>query len=276
MTEVARIRQALGARLRELRKGARLTGQQLGDAAGWHWSKVSRIENGKQLPSEADVETWCRHCDAELAIPDLIASLRNVQAQWAEWKRIAAGGHARRQRRGVELDAATTLVRIYSANVVSGILQTEAYARAVLSTCIGFLGALDDLDAAVAARLERQRALHTGVTRYAILIHESALYVDVADPAVRAVQLQYLLDAGFDNVRLLLGIVPTAHRFIYTTTSFTMYDARMALVETISAELTINAPSELALYERTWTALQGQAVFGDNAKTLIAQAIPDA
>ncbi|UGT61401.1 hypothetical protein LTT61_30470 [Nocardia asteroides] len=62
-----------------------MDGRQLSTAAGWHWSKTSRIEHGKQLPSESDLAVWCQVCAAELKLPDLVAALRNVQTQWAEW-----------------------------------------------------------------------------------------------------------------------------------------------------------------------------------------------
>ncbi|WP_280453683.1 helix-turn-helix domain-containing protein [Nocardia brasiliensis] len=273
MTSVDRARQALGARLRELRKDARLNGREFSKAAGWHWSKTSRLERGERQPSEADIEVWCRVCDAELARPDLVAALRNVQAQWSEWKRVAAAGHARRQLRGVELDAHSSSVRIFSPVIISGLLQTEAYARAVLATCIKFLGTHDDLDAAVAARLARGRALNAGTTRFAVVIAESVLHTRVGDQKhVLADQLQHLLTVGFGNPRLILGVLPIAHKFVYTTTSFVLYDARMALVETLSAELTVSTPSELAYYEQAWRALYRQCVFGDEAQASIAAA----
>ncbi|MCC3326106.1 hypothetical protein [Nocardia abscessus] len=49
---------------------------------------------------------WCRPCDAPLALPDLVAALRDVQAHWTEWKRITANGHA------VYGDAARTLISV--------------------------------------------------------------------------------------------------------------------------------------------------------------------
>lgn len=58
MTSFQREREALGHRLRELRRDARLTGRQLAEAQRWQPSKVSRIESGKQTPSDADVEVW--------------------------------------------------------------------------------------------------------------------------------------------------------------------------------------------------------------------------
>ncbi|MET9031014.1 helix-turn-helix transcriptional regulator [Nocardia sp. NPDC004168] len=272
MTGAAQSKQVLGTRLRELRKSARLSGRELGNAAGWHWSKVSRIETGKQSPSEADLEDWCRICGAELVLPDLIASLRNARAQWAEWKRVAAGGHAHRQRRGVKLDTDAHAVRIYSSVIVSGLLQTESYARAVLSTCIGFLGTYDDLEEAVNARMTRGSALRTGRTKFSVLLHEPVLYTCVGDEEVRKAQLQHLLDTGFGNPRLVLGIVPMRFQFVYTTTSFALYDARLALVETLSAELSITTPSELLYYEKAWEGLRRQAAYGDEARAMIIQA----
>ncbi|WP_327110757.1 helix-turn-helix domain-containing protein [Nocardia sp. NBC_01730] len=90
---VEQARAAFGARLREVRKAAHLSGVQLAAEAGWHSAKVSRIEHGKQTPSESDIATWCQLCDAELLLPDLRAALANIEALWQEWRRIAAAGH---------------------------------------------------------------------------------------------------------------------------------------------------------------------------------------
>ncbi|MGQ0775363.1 MAG: helix-turn-helix domain-containing protein, partial [Pseudonocardiales bacterium] len=46
--EAQQAREAFGARLRDLRKDARLTGRALADLTGWQLSKISKIEHGKQ------------------------------------------------------------------------------------------------------------------------------------------------------------------------------------------------------------------------------------
>ena len=56
MSSFQRAREALGIKLRELRRDARLTGRQLAERNGWHPSKISKIEGGKQTPVEADLE----------------------------------------------------------------------------------------------------------------------------------------------------------------------------------------------------------------------------
>lgn len=273
MSDVLQLKQALGARLRDLRKDARLDGRQFSANAGWHWSKTSRIENGKRTPSEDDIAVWCQICDAQLAQPDLVAALRNVEAQWTEWKRVAAVGHARRQRRAVDLEGQAKLQRVYAPVVLPGLLQTEDYARAVLRQCIRFLGTADDLDDAVTARMQRQQVLHQIRHRFVFLADEAALYKTVGDAAVMAGQLQHLLDTAFDNPRLIFGIVPLNAPFTYITTSFDLIDNRMALIETISAELTVVTLSELDLYERAWNALSKQAAYGHQAQQLIEKAL---
>ena len=51
-TPVQQAREALGARLREIRKDADLTARALAAAMGSHFTKVSKIENGARSPTE--------------------------------------------------------------------------------------------------------------------------------------------------------------------------------------------------------------------------------
>ena len=46
--DVQQAKEAFGARLRELRKEASLTGRALAQLTGLHYTKVSRAENGRQ------------------------------------------------------------------------------------------------------------------------------------------------------------------------------------------------------------------------------------
>ncbi|MFD8528432.1 helix-turn-helix domain-containing protein [Streptosporangium canum] len=100
---VDQARRALSARLREIRLAAHLTGRDLGDLSGWHSSKVSRIEHGRQTPSESDISAWCRHCGADDQTGDLIASLRTIDEMYVEWRRMQRTGLQRLQRAAVPL-----------------------------------------------------------------------------------------------------------------------------------------------------------------------------
>jgi transcriptional regulator with XRE-family HTH domain len=142
-------REEFGARLRELRKDAGLTGRALADRSGWKLPKVSKIEHGRQAASEQDIRTWCHVCGVEEQIPDLIASARNIEAMWLEWKRTLQTGAQRRQEASIKLDRNTRLFRVYHPALVWGTLQTAEYATEILQRVLDFHEAPDDLGCAV-------------------------------------------------------------------------------------------------------------------------------
>jgi hypothetical protein len=72
-------REAFAARLRAIREEAGLTGRELAALAGWHGSKVSKIEHNVRAPSAQDVKTWVTHCAAPDQLPDLLAVLQTVE-----------------------------------------------------------------------------------------------------------------------------------------------------------------------------------------------------
>ncbi|MFE2943676.1 helix-turn-helix domain-containing protein [Streptomyces sp. NPDC059255] len=266
-------REALGARLRELRKDAELTGRALAQQAGWQLSKVSRIEHGKQNAGESDIRVWCRITGAQAQIPDLIATARHIEAMWLEWRRTFQAGAGHANRRSLPLYEKTEVFRIWHPTVVWGTLQTADYAAATFRQVIDFLDIPDDLDSAVAARMERQRYLYSGNRRFVVVLGEQALYTNYGAPEVMRGQLDRLL-AVISLPRLSLGIVPsTAPMEIWPGNSFSLFDDRMVIVETFSAEMTITQPREIALYFKAFSLLQRAAVHGQPARRLIANAL---
>ena len=132
--------EALGARLREIRKDAGLSGRALAAATGQHFTRVSKLEHGVQTPSDQDIRDWCRACGAEEQIPDLIATARVVQSAYLEFRRQARAGMKRvLGSHTIPLYERTSLFRIYEHNVIPGLFQTAAYCAAMLSFWIDFL-----------------------------------------------------------------------------------------------------------------------------------------
>ncbi len=129
---------ALGARLREIRKDAGLSGRALAAATCQHFTRVSKIENGVQAPSDQDIGDWCRACGVEEQIPDLIATARAVESAYLEFRRQARAGMKRvLGAHTLPLYERTTLFRIYEHNVIPGLFQTAAYCAAMLSFWTG-------------------------------------------------------------------------------------------------------------------------------------------
>jgi transcriptional regulator with XRE-family HTH domain len=68
-------RSALGHRLCEFRQQAQLSGRQLAEALSWPPSKVSKLENGRQTPSDDDVRGWTQATGSAGETGALLASL---------------------------------------------------------------------------------------------------------------------------------------------------------------------------------------------------------
>jgi transcriptional regulator with XRE-family HTH domain len=270
---VHQAREVLGSRLRELRRDAGLTGRDLASRAGWHSSKVSRIEYGKQNPSESDIRAWCLHTHAEDQVPDLIASMRGIEALWVEWRKQLALGTRRRQEISIALAEQTKVFRAYDPTVIYGMLQTAQYAREIMSLGVKFHQIQDDLDSGVAARMERQRFLYEGDRRFLVLLGEQALRTNIGGQDVMAGQLDRLLAvAGLPSVSI--GIIPAAARMpLAPENAFLIFDDRMVMIETYSAELTITQPREVAIYAKAFSWLSQAAVYHQQARALIRDAL---
>ena len=266
-------RESLGARLREIRVDAGLSGRDLARQTGWHESKISRIEHARQAPSADEIRVWCERCEAQRQIPDLVESLRIVEGMWVEWRRRMRTGMRRIQESYLPLYERTRQFRIYEPGTLPGLFQTEAYAAARLARVIEFSGIPDDLDEAVAARLARQRVLRSGDHRFGVVLEVAALHGRIGSAEMMVEQLQHLIEvAALPNVSL--GIVPPdIDRRMWSSPGFWIFDEARVLVETPTAELTITQPREISVYLRTFSELAAMAVYGSTARSLIAAAI---
>lgn len=267
---VHQAKEALGSRLRDLRKDAGLTGRQLALLAGWQSSKVSKIEYGRQSPTEDDLRAWCAHCHADNQLTDLIATVRHIEAMYVEWRRMLNTGTKRRQAASVRIESQTRLFRWYEPVLVPGMLHTAEYAAAVMSRVIEFYGIPDDLDDGVAVRMERQQILYRGDHRFHFILAEQALRTMVGTLEIMVAQLDRLLTV-LSLPRVSLGVVPAETPYRVPTNQFIMFDDRLVHVETISAELTISQPREIALYARAFQDLAKDAVYGRQVRDLIGQ-----
>ncbi|GAA3749122.1 helix-turn-helix transcriptional regulator [Plantactinospora mayteni] len=269
---VHQAREALGHRLRDVRRDAGLTGRQLALLAGWASSKVSKIEYGKQTPTEDDLRVWCDHCGTPEQVPDLIATVRNIEAMYVEWRRMLRTGTKRRQETSLSIESQTRLFRWYEPMLVPGILHTAEYAAAVMARVIEFYQVPDDLEAGVAVRMERQQILYHGNHRFHFVLAEQALRTLVGDTAVMAGQLDRLLTV-LSLPRVRLGVLPAGHLYQVPSNQFILFDDRLVHVEAITAELAITQPREIALYVKAFDALAAGAKYGQEAKDLVAGAL---
>ena len=264
---------ALGARLREIRRDAGLSGRALAAATGQHFTRVSKIEHGVQPPTDKDIRDWCRACGAEEQVPDLIATARVVESAYLEFRRQARAGMKRVVgAHTLALYERTSQFRIYEHNVIPGLFQTAAYCAAMLSFWIGFLETPADLDA-VAARMERQKVIFEAGKRFAVVLEEQALRTWFGTAEVQAGQLGRLLEM-MSVPTVSLGIVPLmTERTGVASAGFWIFDDSLVALETPTASIEVTRPQEVELYTRMFEHLRGAAVFGAAARGLIIRAL---
>lgn len=266
-------RNDFAARLRELRTEAGLTGRDLAVAAGWQPSKVSRIEHGRQPPSAADVEVWCRLCGVAGQLADLLASLHNVEGLYVEWRRLERSGMRRMQDLAEPLYDRTRLFRIYEPGIIPGLFQTPAYIHASLTRLAAFDSAPGGVDDAVRVRVDRQRLINSRDRRFIAIIEESALLARVSDADTMAGQLGHLINvASLPSVGL--GIIPSdIERARWASPGFWIFDDACVQLELPSALMTITQPQEVEIYTRAFGEFAAMAVLGARARTPIMRAI---
>ena len=260
-------------RLRELRRDARLTARQLAEAQGWDPSKVSKIENGRQTPSEANLEAWAEACGRPELAAELIASLRTLETHYIQFRRKLRAGLAANQRAFGEMEAVASAIRNFENVFVSGLLQTPEYARYRLAESLDRSGARDDLDEAVAARMQRQQVLYRKGRKFHFVLTEAALRYRVCPPEVMAGQLDRLMTLStLPNMRF--GVIPFEVQYpIGPLHGFWIFDDQLVSVENFTAALRITQPGEVADYLQVFDRLAEIALYGSPARAIVTRAL---
>lgn len=269
-------RQALADRLKEIRVRAGLSGKALAEAAGWHQTKVSKLEHLVTSPSTEDIRAWCRICGVPEQADDLITSARAVNSAYVEWRRRQRGGLKASQESYVPLWERTSRFRIYESAVVPGPFQTVGYTTALMQAIIGFNRIPNDLQAAVQARRDRQRLIHAPGRTFAVVIEEQVLRTRYGDMATMVEQLEHLLSVTtWPNVSF--GIVPSraVRSEMWQLNGYWIYDSEQVITELLTAEVTVTQRSEVEIYERAFHILSAMAAYGEEGRSLIREAIAE-
>jgi transcriptional regulator with XRE-family HTH domain len=260
-------------RLRELRRNAALTGKQLAEELGWPASKISKLENGRQTPTDDDIVAWAQATNAEPLVTELLASLHTLEVQHAEWQRQLQTGLHSHQSELAELDEKTKLFRAFEPTFVPGLLQTAEYARARFAQSITVFKVPNDIDAAVRTRVQRQEILYRQDKRFHFVLTEATLRYRLCSRDVMLAQLDRLVAlSALRNVRL--GIIPFDIQYVVAPThGFWLLDNQRVMVETFSAELNLAQPQEIELYSLIFEQLAGVANYGAAARAVLTRVI---
>ncbi|MCG5219009.1 helix-turn-helix domain-containing protein [Streptosporangium sp. KLBMP 9127] len=275
-SSVQQARQALADQLREIRLSAGLSAKELAARAGWHGnSKVSKIEHAIRPASAEDVRDWCRACGVSpQRTVELLAEQRAMAGMWVSYQRLNRAGLRQAQLSVRPVYERARLIRAYQSRTFPGLIQTAAFTTTTLEQVRIRQGVqMDDVAAAVAERMDRQRVLREGRRKFVFVLEEAVLRYRLTEPAAHAEQLAHLLEV-MKLPSVSLGLIPLAADRVCNrpVEGFVLFGDEQVSVELVSGYLTITQPGEIEMYAREFNALSSIAVYGNAARELIAAA----
>jgi len=194
----------LAAELRRLREQTGLTGDEVANQLGWSGSKVSRIELHRTGVKQADLNRLLDlYHVGEPHRSELFALARESSEK--NWLEKAAASFPPEYAEHLHAEAEAESVWNWEPQIVPGLLQTEDYARAIMSGWWSMFALTPaDLERRVRARLVRQQLLtRDPPLQLSVVIDESVLHRKFGDKTVMNRQLARLAEASeLPNVEL--------------------------------------------------------------------------
>ncbi|MGV9449913.1 helix-turn-helix domain-containing protein [Streptomyces sp. NPDC003635] len=251
-----------GYELRRKREEAGLTQKELGDVIFCTGSLIGQIETTLKVPTREFAE----RADAALMTDGHFSRLIGLvlRCQLPTWFQPYA-----------EMEAKATYISTYQAQMVYGLLQTKAYARAVLAT-----GMPEKLDELVGARLERQRLLAREQPPLAwVILDEAALRRPIGSRQIMREQLGHLLsfrDCRWVRIQML-AFEAGEHASLIGSFNTLRFDDHPDIVYTedlISGHMTAN-PATVKEASLRYAHLQASALSVEQSAALITRVMEE-
>ncbi|MGW7045043.1 helix-turn-helix domain-containing protein [Streptomyces avermitilis] len=252
----------LGSHLRRLRESRGITREAAGYSIRASESKISRMELGRVSFKTRDVEDLLTLYgitdDSERTSLLSLAKEANVAGWWHSYSDVLPSWFPTY----VGLEGAAHLIRSYEVQFVHGLLQTEAYAHAVVAR--GMQGAsAADIDRRVALRLERQKYLVAkSAPEFHVVLDEAALRRPYGDRTVMRGQLQHLIDIS-ERPNVRLQVMPfsfgghSGESGSFTILSFPESDlSDVVYLEQLTSALYLDKREDVTQYEGALKQLQ--------------------
>ncbi|WP_031163790.1 helix-turn-helix domain-containing protein [Streptomyces durhamensis] len=243
---------AYGDWLRQQREAAGMTQEQLAEAAIMSRTHIAHIEAGRRVPSKEDA----RRLDQVLNTRGALIKFRP--------------GHDRRPvvahfEAALALEQQASVIREFALSFVPGILQTEAYADAVLRDGAFPPLGKEERAKAVATRLDRARILNDPVNPVVwALIDEAVLRRPVGGAAVMAHQISYLVRL-VEAERIRVHVVPLGlggHPLMVSMLSLMWFEDQppVAYVEALHTGAVHDEPALVERFQATYALVLGDAL----------------
>ncbi|MPY64316.1 helix-turn-helix domain-containing protein [Streptomyces spongiae] len=266
-------RRRLGQELRRLRELKGMTAEEVAERLLVSQSKISRLENGRRSISQRDVRDLCGVYEVEdHRIVDSLMQMAKDSRQQGWWH--AFGDIPYSVYIGLETDAAS--LRVYEPQVVPGLLQTPAYAEALIQ------GALPetpttDVEKRVQVRLRRQERISAEEPlRLWAVVDEAALRRVVGSRLIMREQLEQLVEQS-KLPHVTVQILPFdmgAHPGLngqYAILEFPdAADSSVVYIEGVTSDLYLEKAHDVQKYSVMYEHLRAQALNAEQSREFIA------
>jgi transcriptional regulator with XRE-family HTH domain len=264
----------LGAEMRKLRHAAGMTGRQIGMKTGWDPTKVSKIEAGLLHIDVADL-TWylgVLRVPHDQAVP-LITLCRQARDNRGYW--MDAYGERIPDMFSSLLyhEATANASTSYEPLFIPGLLQTERYARTVISRNVTYDSA--EIGSSVRIRMDRRRVLNFRDRHFTFYVHEQALHTVVGDGNTMSEQLVALALAGSApnvTVRVISGSIGESPALAgsFRIFEFEDYEPLVHLDSAVAPSFWFEDREYVAPYRALALNLAGIAVSVEESRSFIA------
>ncbi|MFD4660473.1 helix-turn-helix domain-containing protein [Kitasatospora sp. NPDC058444] len=258
----------LGTALRALRIASGKTAETVARRASMSPAKLSKIENGRVLPTVQDVELILTALEvSEAAKAEFLAQTRAAATEATAWRELRRTGHWKHQQGIRAIEARTSTLRLFQGQLIPGLLQSPEY----ISDLFAMKPELTDEAKAKskAARLERQTVLYDQSRSFHFVICEHVLRWRIGHPMVMGTQMDRLVSLSrLPNVTI--GVVPLTRQMPnFPMTCFSAHDDRLVIVETFHAEITTRDPKDVEVYLSTFAQFDSVALHGDEMRSMV-------
>jgi len=265
----------LAIELKRLRDESALTGEQVAEQMGWSVAKVYRIEGDKVRVLVRDVQRLLRLYGVGGAQHDAVVELAKL-ARIKDWWQQYSGAIPEWFQFYVGLEAAASARRGYESELVPGLMQTEGYTRAIMSTAPA--PGTDEVERQITVRMERQKRLTAaGPLTVWVVLNEAVIRRVVGGPQVMRDQLAHLAElSALKNVTVqVLPYAAGAHPAMHGSFAIMEFpepvDPDVVYLEAQTGALYLERTEDVRRYSLMFDYLGAQALGPDASRDLIAQ-----
>jgi transcriptional regulator with XRE-family HTH domain len=269
----------LGVEIRALRAKAGLTADQLGKRIGRSRADISRLENG-HVVDQADVIGILDVLGVDGDRWTQVVTIAREAGEKGWWESHKAMGE--RQAMYANLEAGAATIREYQQTFVPGLLQTPEFVRARTAAAATLEPMAGTVDGVLAGRAGRQRMLRRpGGPTYEVIVDEVAVYRLTAPPEVVKQQLYHLATAVNGDPKATLRVLPVGavvEDFTVPRCTFSIYtypdpgDPDVVAIDTVTSDLILTEPGQVAPYEKLYERLRGAALAPADSLDLLTKA----